>query len=95
MVEHINPPMTARPKGAVRSPPSPNPSAMGIIPQIIAILVIKTGLNRAEAPVIAAVLADNPKSRRSSAKTTTKIEFATPTPVAMIAPINDWTFTVV
>ncbi len=46
MVAQINPPITARPSGAFCSPPSPMPSAMGIIPMIMASAVISTGRKR-------------------------------------------------
>lgn len=48
------PPMTARPRGAVCSPASLKPSAMGIIPAIIAMLVINIGRNLIPADVMAA-----------------------------------------
>ena len=43
--EKINPPMTACPRGATCSPPSPIPEAMGIIPAIMAKVVIRIGRN--------------------------------------------------
>src|SRR5271165_4189126 len=43
----IRPPITARPKGAFCSPPSPRPNAIGTIPMIIASAVISTGRIRA------------------------------------------------
>jgi len=54
-VANNNPPITARPRGAVAGL-LPDPKAMGIIPAIIAILVIKMGLMRVCAPRIAAAL---------------------------------------
>jgi MFS family permease len=42
-VAKINPPITARPRGAFCSPPSPRPNAIGTIPIIIASAVISTG----------------------------------------------------
>ena len=45
-VAAARPPMTARPSGAVASAPSPNASAIGIMPAIIAALVISTGRMR-------------------------------------------------
>ena len=42
-VANINPPMTARPRGAFCSPLSPRPSAIGTIPIIMANAVIRTG----------------------------------------------------
>ena len=44
--EPINPPITARPKGAACSEPSPIPIAIGNIPANIAAAVIKIGRNR-------------------------------------------------
>jgi hypothetical protein len=41
----ISPPITARPRGAFCSPPSPRPNAIGIIPIIIAIAVMSTRAN--------------------------------------------------
>ena len=38
--------MTARPSGAFCSPPSPSPSAIGIMPMIMASAVISTGRKR-------------------------------------------------
>lgn len=46
--------MTATPSGAVRSPPSARPRAIGAIPAIMAMLVINTGLNLLAAPRTAA-----------------------------------------
>jgi len=45
-VANNNPPITARPRGVVCWLPSPIPVAMGIIPAIMAMLVIKIGLMR-------------------------------------------------
>ena len=45
-VANTSPPMTARPSGAFCSPASPRPSAIGIMPMIIASAVISTGRNR-------------------------------------------------
>src|ERR1700746_3939744 len=45
-VAKARPPMTARPSGAFCSPPSPRPSAIGIMPMIMASAVISTGRNR-------------------------------------------------
>ena len=44
--EPINPPITALPKGAACSEPSPMPMAMGSIPANIATAVIKIGRKR-------------------------------------------------
>ncbi len=45
-VEVMSPPMTARPNGARKSPPSPSPSATGIIPAISANEVMMIGRSR-------------------------------------------------
>ena len=45
-VANSRPPITARPSGAFCSPPSPRPSAMGIMPMIMARAVIRTGRKR-------------------------------------------------
>jgi predicted tellurium resistance membrane protein TerC len=42
VVANISPPITARPKGAFCSPPSPRPKAIGTIPMIMANAVINT-----------------------------------------------------
>ena len=45
-VANSSPPMTARASGAFCSPPSPTPSAIGIMPRIIAPAVMSTGRSR-------------------------------------------------
>jgi len=50
-VAKANPPMTARPSGAVCSPPSPRPSAIGTMPAIMAKLVMRMGRKRLRAPL--------------------------------------------
>src|SRR5690242_7843017 len=55
-VAAINPPITARPSGAVSALPRPMPSAIGSIPVIIARLVISTGRKRSPAAFLAATL---------------------------------------
>src|SRR5258708_6864569 len=80
--------MTARPSGAFCSPPSPSPSAMGIMPMIMAKAVMSTGRNRVT-PASMAALAGSPwRSNSSLAKETTRILFAVPTPMHIMAPIN-------
>src|SRR5262249_18146558 len=49
-VETASPPTTARPSGAVCSPPALRPIAIGTIPAIIAQLVISTGRSRLRPP---------------------------------------------
>ena len=60
MVEATRPPITARPSGADCSPPSPSASAVGIIPAIIARLVIRIGRSAPARPTrpIASTLRD-------------------------------------
>jgi hypothetical protein len=45
-VANNKPPITALANGAFCSPPSPIPNAIGTIPKIMALAVIKTGRNR-------------------------------------------------
>ena len=59
------------------------------MPAIMARLVIKMGRRRLAAPSMAAVAEAAPPMRWHSAKVTSKIAFATATPMAMIAPMND------
>ena len=59
-------------------------------------LVIRIGRSRPSAPKTAASAASAPSSRRRrSAKVTSRMAFATATPMAMIAPMNDWMLIVV
>src|SRR6266849_911867 len=53
-VAKSRPPITARPKGAFCSPPSPSPSAIGTIPMIMASAVIRTGRKRVKPACMAA-----------------------------------------
>ena len=70
-------------------------SAIGIMPAIMAALVIRTGRMR-RAPRRWRSAAEIPPCRRDcSANVTSRIAFATATPIAMMAPMNDWTFSVV
>ncbi len=56
MVASNRPPMTARPRGAFCSPPSPRPSAIGTMPMIMASAVIITGRKRTK-PAFSAAFA--------------------------------------
>src|SRR5258705_687672 len=94
-VAHNRPPMTARPSGAFCSPPSPSPSAMGIMPMIMAKAVIRTGRNRVKPASMAALTGSPCCSNRSLAKQTTRILFAVPTPMHIMAPIKAGTLSVV
>ena len=94
-VAKIRPPITARPSGAFCSPPSPSPSDMGSMPMIMASAVIRTGRSRVYPAESAASMADFPSRRSSLAKVTMRMLFAVPTPIAMIAPMSEGTFSVV
>ena len=62
-VAAASPPMTARPSGAVCSPPSPKPSAIGTMPAIMAQLVIRIGRSRPLAPVDRGLVRARPPPR--------------------------------
>jgi len=68
-VANISPPMTARPRGAFCSPPSPSPKAIGSIPMIMAKAVISTGRKRVNPDSRAAVIGSLPAANCSAAKT--------------------------
>ena len=65
------------------------------MPAIMAKLVIRIGRRRCLAPSSAACRESAPWRRAFSAKVTSKMAFAVATPMAMIAPMNDWMFIVV
>ena len=94
-VAAASPPMTARPSGATCWPPSPSASAIGTMPAIMAQLVIKIGRSRARPASTPASPAAAPSVRCRSANVTSRIALATATPMAMIAPMNDWMLSVV
>ena len=81
-VAAASPPITARPSEAA----CPPLKAIGIMPAIIAALVIRIGRNRLRAPSMAASAELAPAVRLRSAKVTSKMAFATATPRLMIAP---------
>ena len=88
--------MTARPSGAFCSPPSPAPSAMGIMPMIMARAVMQTGRKRvAPASTAASEGVAGDAARRSLAKETTRMELAVATPMHMMAPMSAGTESVV
>lgn len=88
--------MTARPSGAFCSPPSPSATAIGTIPRIIASAVISTGRKRVFPASIAASMTPMPcVTRASLAEFTSKMLFDVAMPTAMMAPMNDSTFSVV
>ena len=87
--------MTARPSGADCSPPSPRASAVGIMPAIIARLVMRIGRRRPRADATMAVFWSAPACHLSLANVTSSTAFATDTPIDMIAPIIDCTLSVV
>jgi len=89
-----SPPMTARPRGAAWAR-SPVASANGIMPAIIAVAVIRIARRRPRAPSITASCTESPSRRAASAKLTRSMAFATEMPTAMMAPMNDCTFSVV
>ena len=93
--ETSKPPTTARPRGADCDPLSPRPIAIGIIPQIIAVAVIRMARNRPTAPAREAAVTSVDSCRCCSANVIRRIEFATEMPTAMMAPINDWMLSVV
>ena len=65
------------------------------MPKIIAVAVIRTARRRAPAPSRVAAMTSRPSWRARSANVTSRIEFATAMPIAMIAPMKDCTFSVV
>ena len=65
------------------------------MPAIMAQLVMRIGRSRPRAPATAASAGSAPSSRWRSAKVTSRIALATATPIAMIAPMNDWRLIVV
>jgi len=83
----MSPPITARPRGAAWSPPSPKPEAIGIIPTTIATLVIRIGRIREAAASRAADNAFPEWLRNSSAFVTSSTELEIETPTDMIIPI--------
>src|ERR1700742_4853303 len=88
-VEANKPPITARPNGADCSPASPRPDAIGIIPAIMAMLVINIGRSLIDALITAARVAFLYSNLNFSALVTIKIALATDTPVLMIIPMYD------
>ena len=87
-VAAASPPITARPSGGLRSLPSPKASRQGVMPAIIARLVIRIGRTRLLAP-FKATIAVAPSRRRCSANVTSRMPLAMATPTDMISPIND------
>src|SRR6185436_10904148 len=94
-VAKIRPPITARPSGAFCSPPSPRPSAIGIMPMIMASAVIITGRMRVAPEASAAASGSTPWSRCWRANEMSRIELAVATPMVMIAPVRAGTESVV
>ena len=68
---------------------------MGSMPATIAQLVIRIGRSRLAAPVTAASGTAAPPTLLRSANVTSRMAFATATPIAMIAPMSDSMFSVV
>src|SRR5271166_626059 len=90
-----SPPMTARPRGAFCSPPSPRANAIGSMPMIMASAVISTGRKRVNPASIAAVAESRPSARPSRAKLTSRMLFAVAMPMHMMAPVRAGTDRVV
>src|SRR5580692_13532 len=95
IVAHNRPPMTARPRGAFCSPPSPRPRAIGSMPIIMASAVMMTGLNRVVPASRAAFTASPWTSSLSLAKETTRMLLAVATPTHISAPMSAGTLSVV
>src|SRR2546426_662769 len=91
-VAKIKPPITARPRGAFCSPPSPRPTAIGTMPMIMARAVMSTGRMRTKPASIAASRAFLPSSICSRANETIKMLLAVATPMHMIAPGKEGPF---
>ena len=68
---------------------------MGVMPAIIAHAVIRIARMRLVPPCSADAVESPPSCRRISANVTNRIELATATPIAMIAPMKDCTLSVV
>ena len=95
-VAATSPPMTARPSGAVCSPPSPSPGPSGPCRRSWRSSSSGSAAAGPARPSTAAAAALGASSRRCrSAKVTSRIALATATPIAMIAPMNDWMLSVV
>ena len=94
-VAATRPPMTARPRGAFCSPPSPMPKAMGNMPMIMAMAVMMTGRRRVRPAARAASWAFMPAWRWSLAKVIMRMELAVATPMDMMAPMRAGTLMVV
>src|SRR6266403_389943 len=95
MVPNKSPPITARPRGAFCSPPSPKPSAIGNMPITMASAVISTGRNRPRPASRAARRGSVPCANVSRAKLTTRMLLAVAMPMHMMVPVNAGTLTVV
>src|SRR5579859_1511876 len=87
-VANSRPPITARASGAFCSPPSPIPSAIGIMPRIMAPAVIRTGRRRVYPADIAATKESSPASMRWLANVTTRMLLAVVSPMHISVPIN-------
>ena len=65
------------------------------MPAIMADAVIRIARSRPPLPSSTASRTEAPSRRAFSANVTRRMAFATEIPIAMIAPMNDWTFSVV
>ena len=89
------PPITARPRGAFCSPPSPKPKAMGAIPMIMASAVMMTGRKRVKPASRPARTGSPVCNNLSRAKLMTRMLLAVATPMHMMAPVSAGTDSVV
>ena len=87
-VAKISPPITARPKGAFCSPPSPSPRDMGNMPITMASAVMSTGRSLTNPASSAAWVASPNSVSFSRAKLTTSTLLAVATPMHMMAPVE-------
>ena len=89
-VEVISPPITTIAIGARKLGSVPSPSAIGVMPAPIAIVVITIGRARLWQASSSASVRLMPRSRRAMiAYSISRIEFFEATPISMISPIID------
>src|SRR6266851_1254253 len=87
--------MTARASGALASEPVPMPSAIGIRPTTVQMLVIRMGRSRVRPPSITASRTPWPCRRNSFMYSTSSTPFDTTMPTIMMMPMKDVTLSVV
>ena len=83
----ISPPMTATAMGARVSAPSPRARATGIMPAIMATVVMRIGRKRMGPASSMASLAERPSSRSWFANSTMRMPFLVTRPMSMMMPI--------